>query len=236
MPTPSRRRRLARDRRAWTPKLAPTRRCGARARWPRSCSAGRSAVVLAAPFPLVLAVGLPLSRAPHLRAWRRARPRARARGRGDRRRASRSRPTRRSSGSSSCSCSRAGSSGRADAEPAWRCGSRATARSACEMRSGARAGARYRPRRRPAARPRPARARPSSSARVDRREPLRVYPRAEPLLDAPAPARDAGLRRQPGRADEGRRDRVRRHPAVRAGRPHAADQLARERRGAASCG
>ena len=67
-------------------------------------------------------------------------------------------------------------------------------------------------------RPRPRPARRSSTLRGGRR-PARAaegLPAARSSCSRCSPARDAGLRRQPGRAREGRRDRVRRHPPVRA--------------------
>ena len=75
----------------------------------------------------------------------------------------------------------------------------------------------------------------TGSASSSTREGSTVGPPAQGLparRDAPAaaaPARDAGLRRQPGRAHPRRGDRVRRPAAVHARRPRAARQLARDR-------
>ena len=70
---------------------------------------------------------------------------------------------------------------------------------------------------------------PSTRRRVEASLPLAVFPEAEHLQRLLRPAPDAAVRRQPGRADEGRRDRVRGHPPVRPRRPGPQHQLARER-------
>ena len=198
----ARRRLSARDDALATPKLAAyagARR--ARARRPRSCSAGRSSSALAAPFAARARRRARRSRARRTsRPALERRPRARARGRGARRRRSRS-TTRRA--------------GRAARAPARRCraGSRPSSRS-----EPARAAARRaRSRARRGAGPLRALGRATGSARSllrahDRlgagrprraRRPARAAARLPAARGAPRPAaaaRDAGLRRQPGRS------------------------------------
>ena len=196
----------------------------------RSSSAGPELVVLAAPFALLLAVGLALGRAPA--SWRcRVALDAERALEGDEVPVDASIVVagRRSSGSRSCSRCRTASRPTTAQNPvALRLA--AGEERTLELSAALRALGRLR-----AGRDLPS-ARATGSAlfafgdraSTDAR-PLKVYPRPEQLLALLRPLETQVVRRQPGRAREGRRDRVRRPAAVRARRPRAPDQLARER-------
>ena len=192
----SRRRRSRRDdalrRRSWR----PTRR-SARLGLAAALVLGRpEAVGLAAPFLLVLAVGLPLSRAPHLRAWvERERERVLEGEEIDVAvEVETDAPVERLE---LLLVLPRGLERRAEVEPAARCGSPATARSASRWRSGARTGARTRSATSCCA-PTTGFGLAVHEARVDRREPLARLPAAGGAARPAAAARDAGLLRQPG--------------------------------------
>ena len=201
-----------RGRAARGPRPRPRR--ARRARRPVRARRGRSAA---------------LARKPELEAELVARPRARARERDGRTRRSSSSSRARASTALDVSCCPARellpTQARNPRGDSARCRRAANARAAAALRPLGRV--------RPSARRSSARATGSASTAWEtqaggRRRPARL-PERRDAARAAAAARDAGVRRQPGVAHEGRRNRVRRHPRVGARRPPAARQLARER-------